>query len=114
MNTGFGPTWLTIVTGVFTALLLLLAVVSALAARGRLARNFFLGIRTRTVTSSDAAWRAGHAAAVPVAWLGFGVALVCAIVGAFLPPVHWGVVAAFVVTVVAAFALAGRAADRAH
>jgi hypothetical protein len=40
------------------------------AADGRLARNPLVGIRTASTMRSDAAWRAGHAAAVPLADLG--------------------------------------------
>lgn len=39
--------------------------VTAAAANGRLARNGSVGIRTRATRSSDAAWRAGHQAALP-------------------------------------------------
>ena len=37
------------------------------AADGRLGRNALVGIRTRATMGSDAAWRDGHAAAVPLA-----------------------------------------------
>jgi SdpI/YhfL family protein len=42
-------------------------VIRAQAANGDLERNAAMGIRTRATMSSDAAWRAGHRAAVP--WL---------------------------------------------
>lgn len=111
MHTAFGPGWLAIVTWVFTALLLLLAIVSTLAARGSIRRNFFLGIRMPQLQRSDVAWRAGHSAAVLPAWIGFSGAFICAIVGIFVPPVHWGVVALFVATAVWTFVVAVRAAD---
>lgn len=111
MNAPFGAHWLDIVTWAFTALLLLLAIVSSLAARGTVRRNFFLGIRMPQLQRSDEAWRAGHAAAAPPAWVGFALAALCAVVGVGLPPVHWGVVVSFVVTVVWAFVVAMRAAQ---
>lgn len=104
---------LTILTWVFTSLLLLLAVVSAIAARGSLAPNFFIGIRTPQLNRSESAWRAGHAAAVPVAWVGFVVAFIFAIVGILVPPVHWGVLAVFAITLIIVFAVATRAANKA-
>lgn len=70
MGTGFGPVWLTVLTWVFTMLLLLLAIVSMIAARGSLVRNFLIGIRTPQLKRSESSLRAGHAAAVPFAWVG--------------------------------------------
>jgi len=113
MAAGFGPTWLTIVTWVFTTLLLILAIVSMIAARGRLAPNSFIGIRTPQLKRDDSAWRAGHAAAVPFAWVGFVVALICVVLGLLVPQVHWGVVAVFPITVVVVFVVATRAANKA-
>jgi uncharacterized membrane protein len=52
----------------------LVALVTRRAADGRLRRNQVAGIRTAATLRSDAAWRAGHAAAVPLSDLG-GVAL---------------------------------------
>jgi hypothetical protein len=40
------------------------------AADGRLGRNPLVGIRTASTMRSDAAWRVGHGAAVPLADLG--------------------------------------------
>lgn len=42
------------------------AVLTRRAADGRLGRSHLAGIRTRSTLRSDAAWRAGHAAAVPL------------------------------------------------
>lgn len=39
--------------------------VTAAAARGHLPRNGGIGLRTRSTTASDAAWTAGHRAALP-------------------------------------------------
>ncbi|MBR7744005.1 SdpI family protein [Phycicoccus sp. BSK3Z-2] len=63
----------------------LLVRVTAAAADGRLDRNGFAGIRTPATGASDAAWRAGHAAALPTARL---VALVFG-AGAALGVVLW-------------------------
>jgi uncharacterized membrane protein len=104
--------WLAIVTWVFTTLLLLLALVSTIAAHGRLAPNSLIGIRTPQLKRSESAWRAGHAAAVPLAWTGFVVALICAIFGFLFAEVRWGVVAVFPITVIAAFSVAIRAATK--
>jgi hypothetical protein len=47
----------------------LVAVVARLAAAGRIARNAFVGIRLPSTMASDAAWHAGHRAAVaPACW----------------------------------------------
>ena len=51
---------------VAVALSLLVTVIAVLAGRGSLAANGLVGIRTRALKSSEAAWRAGHRAAVPV------------------------------------------------
>lgn len=53
--------------------LLLLAVVTQLAANGVIKRNGFAGIRIPSTVSDDAAWLAGHKAAVTPAWIGFAV-----------------------------------------
>jgi len=44
----------------------LVAAVSRRAADGRLGRNSYAGVRTASTMRSDAAWIAGHAAAVPL------------------------------------------------
>lgn len=96
--------------------------VARAAADGRLPHNGGVGIRTRRTTRSPQAWRAGHAAALPVlGWL-WWVAVVT-VVGAVVTQWQlggaWGVVAGLVgmaaeVAVLSyATHLAGRAADRA-
>ncbi len=95
---------------VLAGLLPVLAVVSMLAARGRLRRNHLVGIRLPPLYASDDAWRRGHAAAVGPSWTGFAVALVADLVGILEPVTYWVAVAAFVVTVVWAILAAIRAA----
>ena len=56
----------TMTVWVAVALSLLVTVIAVLAGRGTLAANGLVGIRTRALRSSEAAWRAGHRAAVPV------------------------------------------------
>lgn len=87
------------------------------AADGRLAHNGGVGIRTRRTTRSPEAWRAGHAAALPVlGWL-WWVAGVTVVMQWQLGGV-WGIVAGLagmsmeVAVLSYATRLAGRAADR--
>lgn len=65
-----------IVAVVLPVLLLIAAVLVELAGRGVLRRNRIAGIRTRSTLRNDAAWVAGHRAASPVAWAGFGLSAV--------------------------------------
>ena len=51
---------------VAVALSVLATVITSLAGRGRVAANGLVGIRTPAWRSSDAAWRAGQRAAVPI------------------------------------------------
>ncbi|MEV8157238.1 SdpI family protein [Kocuria salsicia] len=44
----------------------ILFMVTRMGASGEMGRNGAVGIRTRATKRSDAAWRAGHAAALPV------------------------------------------------
>jgi uncharacterized membrane protein len=46
------------------------------AAAGKLRRNQIAGIRLPATMASDAAWRAGHRAAIPFMWLTVPVAVV--------------------------------------
>ena len=95
---------------VFTALLLVLVIVSMLAARGIIRSNSFVGIRIPSVKRSEKAWQAGHAAAIPAAWVGFVGALICVVIGLSYPIAHWGVVVFFVGSAVWAMMAASRAA----
>ncbi|MES2094432.1 MAG: SdpI family protein [Actinomycetota bacterium] len=78
---------------IFAAAMLLIAVVTQLAASGRIGRNGFVGIRIPPTLASEAAWRAGHRAAVLPTWIGFVVVIITAVVAQFAPQ-------AFVVVVV--------------
>ena len=95
---------------VFTGLLLLLVIVTMLAARGVIPVNSFVGIRIPSVQRSEKAWQVGHAAAVPAAWVGFVGALLCVVVGFSYPVAHWGVIAFFVGSTVWTISAASRAA----
>lgn len=64
---------------VFPLLLLLAAVLTELAARGKVKRNALAGIRTRATRSSDAAWAAAHRAALGTIWIGFVVSAVAGV-----------------------------------
>ena len=103
----------TLLAWVFSALLLLLAVISTLAARGTLRRNHGMGIRLPALFASDAAWQAGHAAAVTPAWVGFAFALASDLAGIIEPVARWATIAVFVATVIWALTAAIRAAHRA-
>lgn len=92
------------------------------AAAGSLDRNGAVGIRTRDTRASDAAWVAGHAAALPRVRWSVPVA-VCAVVAAIVLSVlgrpEWGIVAGLVgvllqgAVLVSAVGPANRAARRA-
>ncbi|CAN5115461.1 hypothetical protein BH11ACT4_BH11ACT4_16600 [soil metagenome] len=56
--------------------LLLVAAVTQLAANGVIKRNGFVGIRIPSTLGGDAAWLAGHKAAVAPVWIGFAAATV--------------------------------------
>jgi hypothetical protein len=81
VTAGFWAFMPVLVTGV-------LVVVSSRAANGRLQRNQWVGIRTRSTMRTDQGWVAGHRAAlrlVPlylvttvVVWVGLGVAVIYA------------------------------------
>lgn len=80
--------------------LLLLAVITQLAANGVIKRNGLAGIRIPSTMRSDEAWLAGHRAAVVPAWVGF-VAGVVAGAGELLT----GGALAFRVAIFVAFAV---------
>lgn len=104
---------------VFSALLLLTAVLTELASRGRMRRNRLAGIRTNATMRSDAAWAASHRAAAKTVWIGFvaslGAALIALVTEGTVSLVA-GVVAAaiFVATSVVALLQANRAGAAAH
>jgi hypothetical protein len=70
---------------IFAATTLLLAVVTQLAGSGKIRRNGFIGIRIPPTMASDAAWTAGHKAAVLPSWIGFALTVIAAGVAQFTP-----------------------------
>lgn len=69
-----------VIAVIFPALLLLTAVLTELASRGRLRRNRIAGIRTNATMRSDASWSASHRAAAKTVWIGFVASTVAAVV----------------------------------
>ncbi|WP_378147677.1 SdpI family protein [Cnuibacter sp. UC19_7] len=104
-------------TGVvlFPLLLLLVAVLTQLAAAGVLGKNRVVGIRIGSTLRSPAAWTAGHRAAAPWTWAGFALGAVAAL-GALLSTGSTAavlaaiVVAMFVATIVMSLVSASRGA----
>ena len=93
----------------------LVALVTRRAADGRLRRNQLAGIRTAATMRDDAAWRAGHAAAVPhsdAAGIAFGLS---GLLAALAPsaPVFAGVLLVGVTVAGALLLLGARRAVRA-
>lgn len=86
---------------VFPLLLLLAAVLTELAARGRLKRNALAGIRTRSTMRSDNAWVAAHRAASRTIWIGFVLSAVAGII-ALVTTDAAAIIAAVVVVIVLA------------
>jgi uncharacterized membrane protein len=88
------------------------------AAAGKLRRNQIAGIRIPTTMASDAAWRAGHRAAMPFMWLTVPVAVVgTAVIATMkLGPLVALVVGALpivlIAILIAAAVVAGKAARR--
>lgn len=62
---------------------IVIAVISVLCASGHIPVNPMVGIRTRTVKASEAAWTAGHRAALPATVIGAGVAAALAVASLF-------------------------------
>ncbi|MGO2112202.1 MAG: SdpI family protein [Pseudoclavibacter sp.] len=100
---------------------LLVILMISLCANGTIQRGGLAGIRTGATRASDAAWRAGHLAARPVAQVGHGIASVLAAASLFasatvLPYllVLACAIAASVVAIVVSAIVAHRAADRAE
>ena len=98
---------------VFTAVLLVIAVICWAAGRGKIAINGVVGIRIPSLKRSEAAWRAGHAAGAMPACIAFGVAVVCSVIGLFASPAYWGTFVALVGGLVWVVVSAARAANAA-
>jgi len=67
------------------AAMLVVVVVTQLAASGRIRRNGFIGLRIPPTMASDAAWVAGHRAALVPSWIGFVVVAIAAGAAQFTP-----------------------------
>lgn len=104
MSYAYGANILAYILG---ATMLLVVLVTQLAASGRIGRNGFVGIRIPPTMASDAAWTAGHKAALMPSWIGFALVAVTAGVAQFIPGINgvliailllfsaWSVVAAW-------------------
>ncbi|MGV2902103.1 SdpI family protein [Microbacterium sp. AGC62] len=108
-----------VIAVIFPALLLLTAVLTELASRGRLRRNRLAGIRTNATMRSDAAWSASHRAAAKTVWIGFVVSLVAALIALFAEGTAAliaavAVAAVFLATSVVSLLQANRAGAVAH
>ena len=101
---------LPLVAWIFTTLLLLLLGVSLAASRGSIPVNHFLGIRIPALKRSEAAWRAGHRAAILPTALALGLSLVFSILGLREPVAYVGTIIVFVCAVIWTFIAASRAA----
>jgi uncharacterized membrane protein len=87
------------------------------AASGRLVRNHFFGIRIPSTLASDAAWRAGHRAAIPIVWLTVpavfgGVVALARTDRASLELAFWSTTAMLLLIVFIAVVVAHKAARR--
>ena len=67
------------------AAMLVVVVVTQCAASGKIRRNGFVGLRIPPTMASDAAWVAGHRAAVAPSWIGFVVVAITAGAAQFTP-----------------------------
>jgi hypothetical protein len=94
---------LVVLAWVFTGLMLVLLVACVAASRGALRLNHFFGVRLPSLMRSNAAWRAGHAAAVLPSAVSFAVALVASAVGLAIPVGYWVAIIAFVGDVIWVF-----------
>ena len=104
MSYAYGANILAYILG---ATMLLVVLVKQLAASGKIGRNGFVGIRIPPTMASDAAWTAGHKAALMPSWIGFALVAVTAGVAQFIPGINgvliailllfsaWSVVAAW-------------------
>jgi hypothetical protein len=114
---GSSVTRVIIVATVLTVLAVVLPIVSALCAVGVLRRNHLVGIRFPALEASDAAWVAGHRAAILPSTLFAIAAIVLLLLSYAMPALAvWGPIVTAVVAL-AGFAvgilLAVRAARRA-
>jgi len=67
------------IAGVFGVVAIMLLVLGLLGERRRLPRNPLFGVRTKTSTASDEAWREVHARFAPYAYAAAGVLAVTAV-----------------------------------
>jgi uncharacterized membrane protein len=70
---------------IVAAAMLLVVVVTQLAASGKIRRNGFVGLRIPPTMASEAAWVAGHRAARAPSWIGFVTVAIAAGVAQFTP-----------------------------
>ena len=70
---------------IIAAAMLIVVVVTQLAASGKIRRNGFFGISIPPTMASDAAWLAGHRAARVPSWVGFVLVAIAAGVAQFIP-----------------------------
>lgn len=98
---------------IFTALLVVLVVACVGAARGAIPVNHLFGVRLPVLMRSEAAWRAGHAAAIVPAVCAAAVALTASSVAIAFPGAHLVAIAAFAGGVPWVFVRASRAATAA-
>ena len=101
---------LAILGWVFCALLAFVVLICTLASRGSIPLNSSVGIRLPALMKSDETWKAGHAAAIPAAWVGFAGGFASAVSGLFFTQAYWGVVFFLVLSLVWAAAAGSRAA----
>ena len=70
---------------IIAAAMLLVVVVTQLAASGKIRRNGFVGLRIPPTMASEAAWVEGHRAARAPSWIGFVTVSIAAGVAQFTP-----------------------------
>ncbi len=99
---------------VFTAVLLMVAVICWAAGAGKIPLNGAVGLRIPPLTHSEAAWKSGHAAGTAPALIAFAVGLVSCAVGLFFPVAYWAAIAALVGGLVWVVVAAVRAANTAN
>lgn len=96
---------------ILAATILLLAVITQLAASGRIRRNGFVGIRIPPTMASDDAWSAGHKAALMPSWIGFVLIAIAAGVAQFTPVGRVICYVVFVLSLAASLVTAWRGAN---